>query len=97
MRRRNASNAAELVAPRPNGSMLTYGSIGIVLAGLAMIAFGEFYTVDVFVYPLLTAGLISVAFVAGMVRHRTSHIRHRNACREEYDRRTAVRDPGRSN
>ena len=88
IRQSNARSAAEQIAPRPTGSVMTYGLVGIALAGLAMAAFGQFYTVDILAYPLLAIGLMSFACVSGIGLRKARQIRHHNAYKVEYAQRS---------
>lgn len=87
-RQSNARSAAEQIAPRPSGSVMTYGFVGIALAGLGMAAFGQFYSVDILAYPLLAVGLMSFAFVSGIGLRKARQIRHHNAYKAEYAERS---------
>ncbi|GLQ55476.1 hypothetical protein [Devosia nitrariae] len=89
IRQNNARSAAEQIAPRPNGSVMTYGLVGIALAGLGMAAFGQFYAVDILAYPLLVVGLMSFAFASGIGLRKARQIRHHNAYKAEYSERSS--------
>ena len=83
-RRDEAEKAAELYAPKPQSTILIYGLVSICICGLALIAFGRFYSVDVLQYPLAVARVFIAIFVAGMVLHRSRSGRHTRAHRAEY-------------
>lgn len=88
IRQSNARSAADQIAPRPGGSVMTYGLVGIALAGLAMAAFGKFYTIDLLAYPVLVTGLMSFAFASGVGLRKARQIRHHNAYKAEYAQRS---------
>jgi hypothetical protein len=60
-RRAEATAAASVYAPLPEGSSFTYGLISVVLAILALVIFGMFYGVEVLANPI-TLGLGLVMF-----------------------------------
>lgn len=89
LRQANARAAATRYAPKPDGSTLTYGLIGVSLLALALALYGGFYHVDMLVapIPLVLAGLGAFCFGAAF-RFRLKR-RHTAA----YDAEYAVRQP----
>lgn len=85
-RKAKAIAAAQKYAPKPEGSALTYGLIGVVLAVLGIISFGLFYQAPVFSYPLVVAGLLMAVFVFSIVLRFLRKRRHMAAFEREYDR-----------
>jgi hypothetical protein len=83
-RKRNVASRirAEEYAPRPQGSWLMYGVIGVVLGSLALIAFARFYDVAPLAYPVWI-GVALLAVFAGSIalrifrsrRHAVAHRR----------------------
>lgn len=85
-RREASQEVANSYAPRPQHSLVMYAVVGAVLAGLALILFGQFYTIDMAAHPVKAAAtIISIAagaIVVWIVRLR----QHNNAHRREYDK-----------
>jgi hypothetical protein len=85
--RKDASRMrAEAYAPRPQSSLLTYGIVGVLLAGLALIAFARFYDVILLAYSAWIAAGLPLAFAASIVLRMVRSRRHATAYREEYER-----------
>jgi hypothetical protein len=84
-RREDARLRAEAYAPAPTDSRLLYGAIAVVLLLLGLIAFGEFYAIDVWRQPLIIVVLAAMAAVAGLMFRMRRARRHRHAHRNEYE------------
>lgn len=85
--RRDASQKiANSYAPRPQHSLVTSAMVGAVLAGLALLLFGKFYTINMAAHPVIVGATIcSIAagsIVVWIVRLR----QHKDAHRREYDK-----------
>ncbi|KQX40466.1 hypothetical protein ASD04_07555 [Devosia sp. Root436] len=85
-RKAKARVAAQEYAPRPEGSSLTYGLIGVATFGLALIGFGMFYNANVFAYPVLIAALLVTVFLGSVVLRKHRKRLHTDAYKEEYSR-----------
>ncbi|KKB10444.1 hypothetical protein VE25_18015 [Devosia geojensis] len=88
IRRDNALRAAEQYAPSPKSSILTYGIVAMVLAGILLYVVSSFYDIDLSGRPQIVAGIIALAVVGGIGlrwwRRRKSNI----AFQTEYQRRS---------
>lgn len=85
-RKTRARLAAEEYAPRPEGSSLTYGLIGVALLGLALIAFEMFYNANIFAYPVLIVLALAAVFLGGIVLRKRRKRLHVAAYKDEYTR-----------
>lgn len=85
VRREAARVRAEAYAPAPTDSRLLYGAIAVILLLLGLIAFGEFYAIDVWRQPLIIVVLAAMAAVAGLMFRMRQARRHQHAHRNEYE------------
>lgn len=89
LRRRDEARArAEEYAPQPIDSSLTYGLVGVCLAGIGLFTFTEFYSLDPFGYPLLVASALVIIFGGSIVLRIARNSRHNAAHRNEYEKTT---------
>lgn len=89
----NARAAAQSYAPKPNGSVITYGLIAAALVLVVAAIAGAFYRVDVFssLWPIALVTLAAFAGGAALrVRRRRAHERAFSA---EYDVRSPAVSP----
>jgi len=84
-----AGQAAEEYAPKPKGSSLTYGIVGVALAAVLIYAVGGFYGFDALRYPALVIAILAVAFLGSVMLRKLRKSRHHTAARAEY----ALREP----
>ena len=89
-RRDRSREQAEAAAPRPKGSYLTYGMVGIAAVGVAVWAVAAFYDVSLRPYGLAVVALLAAAFVGGLVLRGVRKARHRQALRVAYAEREPV-------
>ncbi len=92
-RKAKARVAAEEYAPKPEGSSLTYGLIGVALFGLALIGFEMFYNANIFAYPLLIVLLLLMVFLGSVVLRKRRKRLHTAAYKEEYSRQDNTPPP----
>ena len=92
VRKEAAREVAEGYAPRPQDGFVMYGAVGILLAGLALFAFGRFYDFDFSFHPLLAVAVIAVGCVGALVLLVIRRRRHRTAHQAEYDKSTRSND-----
>jgi O-antigen/teichoic acid export membrane protein len=86
-KRRVASRMrAEKYAPRPQGSWLVYGVVGVVLGCLALVAVGRFYDLSPLAYPMSIAAVLLAVFMGSIVLRSIRSRRHSVAHRREYDK-----------
>jgi len=85
-RRRAARKVAQVYAPRPESSLAMYAAIGIVLGGLSVLLFGQFYGIDPLAHPVegLTFIVLVLAGATGLWLLRKR--RHTRAHRAEYNK-----------
>lgn len=86
-RRADARTAAAKYAPRPDGSMLTYGAIAVSVLAMALVAVSGFYQIDMLSQPLLLGLAGIVAFIGGCAVRIWMKRRHTAAFEAEYARR----------
>lgn len=85
--RKDASRRrAETYAPRPQSSLLMYGLVGVLLAGLVLIAFSRFYDVAPLAHPVWIGAVLLVVFAGSIVLRVIRSRRHAAAHRREYDK-----------
>lgn len=85
-RKAKARSAAHKYAPKPEGSSLTYGVVGVVLALLAIVVFGIFYGVDVLSNPIIIGVILVVVFAFSVLLRKRRRRVHGEAYRQEYER-----------
>jgi len=85
-RRTKARDAANEYAPKPDGSSLTYGFVGVSLAGLAMIFFDMFYDANIIAHPVIIAVLLAAVFLGGVILRKRRKRLHVAAFKDEYER-----------
>lgn len=82
-RRAEATAAASVYAPRPEGSSFTYGLIAVVLAILALVIFGMFYRVEVLASPVLLGLGLCIFFGFGIFLRKRRKRLHNQAYERE--------------
>ena len=87
VRRANARAAAAIYAPRPDGSMLTYGVIAVSVLAMALVAVSGFYQIDMLSQPLPLVAAGIIAFIGGCAVRIWMKRRHTAAFEAEYARR----------
>jgi hypothetical protein len=87
-RKRNVASRirAEEYAPRPQSSWLMYGVVGVVLGGLALIAFARFYEISALAYPVWIGVALLAVFAGSLALRLLRSRRHSVAHRQEYDK-----------
>lgn len=83
-RRKLAFATASAYAPKPNGSYLTYGLIGVTMLALSLIFFAMFYGIDLTAYPVLIALALSFAFLLSLLFRRRRKRLHQDAVAVEH-------------
>jgi uncharacterized membrane protein len=78
-----ASKRAEEYAPTPVNTALTSGVIGATLVGLASIAFGSFYSIDVEAHWILLSAFVAIGFAIPFVSSAYRRSKHRRATSAE--------------
>lgn len=85
-RKSKARAAADLYAPKPEGSSLTYGLIAVVLVGLAMISFAMFYDANILAYPVVIMVGLAAALIGGVILRKRRKRNHAAAFAAEFER-----------
>lgn len=85
-RKAKAKSAAQKYAPRPEGSPLTYGFVGVAVAFLAIVAFGLFYDAKVLSSPVLIGGILVLVFLFSVILRKQRRRRHAEAYEQEFKR-----------
>ena len=93
LRRANAIAAAQVYAPRPNGSAITYGFIAAALLLVVAFLAGAFFGADITANPLALLGLTITAFGAGVALRMWRQMEHTRATSREYAKREPLATP----
>jgi hypothetical protein len=77
-----ASKRAEEYAPTPVNTALASGVVGATIVGIALIAFGSFYSIDVEAHWILLSASVAIGFAIPFVSsayRRRKHLRATSA------------------
>jgi uncharacterized membrane protein YeaQ/YmgE (transglycosylase-associated protein family) len=86
VRKEAARKLAEGYAPRPQDGFVMYAVVGVLLAGLALFTFGQFYNFDFSFHPLLAVTVLAAGCIGALVLLTVRRRRHNAAHRREYDK-----------